>query len=106
MAIYAHVPVCADDRCPINNFDSDAALLADLADSVGVDLNCLKQPSAVAGEDEDLIVLGHDGVPVARLGEGGGSGAVGQGDDIGQGGGRLIVADDNQRCDEYDPRDH
>lgn len=74
--------------------------------SVGCDFKRLQQPTAVTGEDEDLVVLRHHSVPVARLGEGGRLGAVRKCDDIGQRSRRLIVADDNQCGDEYDPPDH
>lgn len=74
--------------------------------SVRGDLNRLQQASTVAGENQDAVILGHHGVPVACLGEGGGCGAVGQGDDIGKRCRGLIVADDNQCGDEYDARDH
>lgn len=77
-----------------------------LRNLVDGDFDGLEQAACVAGEDQDLIVLGHHGVPVARLSEGGGGGAARQGDRIGQGCGTLIVADDNQRHDEYDPPDH
>ena len=74
--------------------------------SLCFDLDCLHQPAIFAGEDEDLIILGDHCVPIARLCERRGRGAIGQGDHVGQRAGRLIVADDNQRCDEYHASDH
>ena len=68
--------------------------------------NGLQQVARVACKDQDPIVVCHDRVPIARLGECGGGGAIWKKDHFGQRNRRLIVSDDNHRGDHYDPRDH
>ena len=74
--------------------------------SLHVNFQGLDQAAAVTREDQDRVVLGHNRIPVAGLGKGGGGAAVGKSDFFGQRDSRLIVTDDNQGCDHYDAADH
>ena len=68
--------------------------------SVGVDLQGLAPAAGGAAvEGQDFGVSGDDGAPVGALGTGGGGGAVGQDNHLGQRRAAGLVADDKQGKD-------